>query len=203
MGSSGADNLVFGGIAAAWIAGIVMWMLRSRRRSQGKSISNGVGIVFAGLVVIWLAYVGSGVFRCARLKAEQITCQMNMKTLANAMLQYAEDHNEHLPPANAWATDILPYLAHENKQKIFQCPDAISPYSYAFNGALGGKSLEAISKPADTVMLFESDAATINTSGSAADFDRDRHVGMANVAYADGHVRTINSYTIATLIWKL
>jgi prepilin-type processing-associated H-X9-DG protein len=202
MGSSASDNLVFGSAAVFWIAGIVIWMIRTRHGSQGKAIAKGIGVVFAGLIVIWFGYMGSGVLRCARLAAEQMICQKNMMKLGIATLQYAEDHNEHLPPANTWATDIMPYLSPDDRKRVFHCPDANTPYSYAFNTTVSGDSLDNIPRPADTVMLFESDANTLNANGSEADFDFDRHSGMSNVVYVDGVVRGINRYSISSLRWK-
>ncbi|MGC8832728.1 MAG: DUF3352 domain-containing protein, partial [Armatimonadota bacterium] len=49
------------------------------------------------------AVLGAGIaLTNAREKARQATCMSNMKQLALAMLQYAQDWDEKLPPANRW-----------------------------------------------------------------------------------------------------
>ena len=65
---------------------------------------------------------------------------------------------------------------------------------YAFNAALGHKDPEKLGAPATTVLLYDS----INPNKGASDFvtslpQPGRHEGKNNVAYADGHVKVVES----------
>lgn len=195
------DNYILGGFVAFWVIGYTLWAIRSWQRSPGKLRDRDLAWAFVGLVVTFLAYSTYQLFRSAREKAEDLRCHSNLKDLSLCLVQYAEDHNDHLPPAGEWATDIEPYINKTYGSQAFHCPGVRSPYSYAFNKALGGMSLDKIEAPSNRVMLFECDAKTINATGSAADLVRFRHVGMSYIAFADGHVQGVNSGTAPSLNW--
>jgi prepilin-type N-terminal cleavage/methylation domain-containing protein/prepilin-type processing-associated H-X9-DG protein len=128
-------------------------------------------------IIAILAAILFPVFAKAREKARQSTCLSNTKQLGLAIMQYAQDYDERLPPMNSqapvnylWYQVIDPYM--KNSQ-ILKCPSqtntnvpAIS-YGCSFSnlmidsgGAAGprGTSLGAITAPADALMFGETEA---------------------------------------------
>ena len=139
--------------------------------------------------------------------------QSNLKQLSLAIIQYAFDHNNHLPDADKWVDEILPYV---KDKALFHDPSAPAgeEYSYAFNRALSGAVLDTPNQPsgvvesvrsgdgskvapsASTVMFFESIAGIKNASDTGQSVPKPgRHLGGTDYAFADGHVRWLRDGT--------
>src|SRR5258708_6520249 len=84
------------------------------------------------------------VFWSAKVAAREIACRHNMRGLATALLQYSQDWDETLPPANHWADAAALHISSSDMPEVFHCPSARSPYSYVFNVHLDKLRLEAI-----------------------------------------------------------
>lgn len=125
------------------------------------------------LVVIAIIAILAGVllpvFMKARERANVIMCASNEKQLALAMLEYAQDHDEHYPAGipgqygSGWGGEVYPYLKTAG---VYHCPDdptpsgnGMVPVSYALNANLHGDGptgrLSAVSAPSSTVLLTE------------------------------------------------
>jgi len=128
-------------------------------------------------------------FDQARERARQEACQSNLKQLCLAVIMYAQDHDETLPDAD-WANGIQPYT--KNAQ-ILICPSRPDlPVGYAFNEALVGFQMGAIARPAETVMLFESDlGGDTPVGGPDALCQQAPHNGGVDLGFADGHVKWV------------
>jgi len=63
-------------------------------------------------------------------RARELVCRSNLKQIATALLLYAHDHGDRLPP-NA---DAIPYLANTyvKNQQLFACPVDHSPATIRF-----------------------------------------------------------------------
>lgn len=112
----------------------------------------------------------------------------NVKQIVLAVLIYAQDHDEHLPPADKWIDEIMPYVRNE---QLFRCPAAPDlEYGYAFNAGLNAVKMEDITRPSEIVLIFESNLGTRNAAGGPeAVSDPPRHdVGNA-YGFVDGHVK--------------
>jgi prepilin-type processing-associated H-X9-DG protein len=99
----------------------------------------------------------------------------NLKQLALAVMQYAQDHNETFPPlqnVEEMKKALLPYVKNE---ALFVHPGTGEPYQP--NPALAEKRMAAMAEPAATVLFYEM---------SAGDD------GRRGVAYADGHVKRVS-----------
>jgi prepilin-type N-terminal cleavage/methylation domain-containing protein/prepilin-type processing-associated H-X9-DG protein len=85
-------------------------------------------------IIALLAAILFPVFAQAREKGRAVTCASNLRNLATAMLMYAQDYDERLPPAviptstrpffAAWHDLIDPYV--KNKQ-VWLCPSSDIP----------------------------------------------------------------------------
>lgn len=150
-----------------------------------------IGCSFLGMV--FLAYTGFSlmhVFASARIMNHQATCATNVKQLTLGLLHYSQDWDENLPPAQQWATLSSAYGHQSPKAAVWHCPDASSPYSYAFNTALSGLSYNKMDAPALTVCLFEADASLWNAVGGRQQLEKaPRHPWGPHYGFADGHVK--------------
>jgi len=120
-----------------------------------------------------------------RGKAEQASCQGNMKRLALSAMMYAQDNGEALPTEN-WVEEVTPYV---NNTQLLRCPAAGEAMpAYGLNEKLIGLAMPAITEPANTVMFFEKDPADGTNVGGPEKLVA-RHEGGVNIAFADGHVK--------------
>ena len=143
-------------------------------------------------IIAILAAILFPVFAKAREKARQSSCLSNVKQLALASLQYAQDYDEMLPasykagPPSYWTLSISPYI--KNTQ-IFYCPSLSGLSDTAWSGsqmaygwnynyltyAVPGRaagynlptaSLGTVQSPAETVMLGDGPACANMTAGT-------------------------------------
>ena len=149
--------------------------VRARKAATGRLIE--VFAVLAMLAV--LAAVLFPVFAKSHEKARQSSCMSNLKQLALGTIQFANEHEDHLPGAITWQEDIMPYV--KNKM-LFVCPDQ-KTISYAINPHVAGRKLDDIPDKETTVLLYEAD------EHGQPDFP---HNDGANYAFVDGHVKWLS-----------
>ncbi len=137
-------------------------------------------------------------------------CQSRLKGLGLALMQYAQDYDEKLPPANKWAQGAAPYTAsaatgsgkgqivpprasHDaGKLPFFHCPAlGEGGWGYSMNWNLSRQPL-ARAYASQNVLLYESTSRRLNATFDGRDLDSRRHhaaqVAGANFLFADGHV---------------
>jgi len=124
----------------------------------------------------------------ARNQALQEASQSNLKQLSLGIIQYTQDHDEKMPDADKWVSEIMPYVKSE---AVFRDPAAPGlKWGYAFNRTLSGVSLADLDEPAQTVLLFESTDGKKNAADAGASLPSPgRHNGGTDYALADGHVK--------------
>ena len=124
-------------------------------------------------IIAILAAMLFPVFARAREKARQTSCLSNVKQFCLGVMMYAQDYDEMLPITmevdehgastvlDMWFGGIDPYIRN---QQIRWCPsdpdkgrDSDLWGSYLMNGLLtvGGRSLNAAAKPAETILMAE------------------------------------------------
>ncbi|MGC4045825.1 MAG: hypothetical protein QM758_18705 [Armatimonas sp.] len=168
--------------------GFLIGRLRQAWRVR-RSIGPLVALILAwGLLLInvWLCLAGFLHFGCAAFKARQSQCFSNVKKLSAAMLMYAQDYDDHFPPAGQWNT----LLQHYQKETL-RCPDAVTSNGYGMNKALGKTSCQGVEFPVDTVLLFESEVL----AGGPSDQAPTRHGGGTTVGFVDGHAKWVYAKT--------
>ncbi len=137
-----------------------------------------------------------------RDRAQQGQCASNLKQLAIAAHMYAQAHGDRLDFTVETAMKaLLPQL--ENNEKLFSCPSN-DKVRYAFNQKLVKRLLADISKPAETVLFYETTAGEgVRPGGVAAPVaPTSMHGETVNVVFVDGHVETINAKDTVSLRWE-
>lgn len=136
-------------------------------------------------------------FNRAKSVAQRHVCHSRLEELAGAALKHAAANNgrftlkaDHLKPA------LLPYLESE---EAFTCTaNTTSSYSYSFNRHLEGKRLKSIKRPSKVVMFYEGSGQKL----SYRHIDSETNQPVANVAFADGSVRSVTREEANTLLWR-
>lgn len=105
------------------------------------------------------------------------TCMSNLSTLGRAMMQYAQDYDDTIPPASRWMDAASGYVQSQNGNKSaahgkfpeeFHCPaaQAVNPsaFGYALNRDLSEKTRSKIKNPLTTPFLYDSSNLNKNAS---------------------------------------
>ena len=123
----------------------------------------------------------------AREKARAASCLSNMKQLCLAMLMYAQDYDE-VFPKKTWAQDTLPYCRNG---AMYVCPSRPElRVGYAMNEKLVLARLGRIRRPAETILLFESNIGGESPVGGPDDVPEGGvHNGGVVAGFADGHAK--------------
>lgn len=149
-------------------------------------------------------------FARARENARKASCLSNVKQIAQAVHMYLQDYDEvfsgrALPttypvPSDAqWWTDL--YLPYTKNTQVYRCPSRGNSYwGYGYNTVhlATGTSLASIERVSDLVVIADDDSnyRTLYCPQCSllTDWDKlpdDRHSGMINCAFADGHAKSM------------
>ncbi len=123
-------------------------------------------------IIAILAAILFPVFAKAREKARQSACSNNLKQMATALLQYAQDYDERMVmryfTGYLWTTQIQPYV--KNTQ-IFTCPSTNAP-SYGYQQTyLDRKALGDIKRPSEIVMAGDVKRVYNSSGGLGWDYN--------------------------------
>lgn len=189
------------------ILGIVS--LGKIRRSEGRLGGQGfaiAGIALSAVMLVFLIFFLTSVTPSALAKARDpaytIYCISNLKQLCLANVLYAADHNGRLPDANAWCDLIQTNIL--GVQQAFLCPagNKAARCHYTFNAKLSGVETEAIRKPDQTVMLFESQGGWNASGGLEQLLKHPRHLSGIDVGFVDGHTEFVTPTKLDKLVWE-
>ena len=150
---------------------------------RGPNVVLIVVVCVLGALLLFGLFFGAivfPVFTRARAAAWKAVCHKNMAGLAMAMLTYAEDNNQRLPLEGSYLHALTPYRSNE---ALWHCPaDKEPPPSYSLVPELYGKSLGELAQRDREILLYEGRQGTAEL----------RHLGGANAAFADGHVKAMS-----------
>ncbi len=130
-------------------------------------------------------------------------CQSNLKQISLGIKQYLTDNDDYLPliasKSRGWAESMQPYM---KSWPIFQCPSdgnrVPKTSDYFLNARVAGLKRPQIPFGAQTILLGEgTDNGATNSHLSELPLDwksdenspAQRHLGGANYAFVDGHVK--------------
>ncbi|MFH1855115.1 MAG: DUF1559 domain-containing protein [bacterium] len=175
-------------------------------------------------IIAILAAILFPVFAKAREKARQTSCLSNEKQIALAVIMYAGDYDETLPPYYSfgsltyWVDMVMPYC--KNTQ-MFACPSNSNKSQYASYGCNynwpfsnfeqsgwppeSGDSLGSIKRPSEIMMLLDGstyitryDPGVALSTGGYYGKPEGRHNDQCNVAFCDGHAKSMGRSEIAS-----
>ncbi len=149
------------------------------------------GLVTAVAVVAILAAILFPVFGKARGKARDATCLSNEKQIGLAIIMYAQDYDQYLPPHSEWRTRLDPYL---KTTVVYRCPAAPQlDCGYAYDPRVSDqRPLAAFGNPAATLCVWDAEAMAAGQTMPTPAF---RHQGGLNALYLDGHVHWLSRPT--------
>jgi hypothetical protein len=205
----GSLGLFSCGLTALFGLALGIIALITVKRSGGTL--KGDGIALAGIIVSAIFLLMIPIFAAMLLpvlaagkqQAQTINCLNNERILALAVLTYANNHTNQLPPAATWCDAIKTYTG--GSDRVFKCP-AVTPGAsrcdYGFNAALDGMDESKVNP--QTVMLFESDGGWNANGGPESMVTPARHQQghIWLVAFADGSVQEIRQSQVNTLRWN-
>ena len=132
-------------------------------RSFTRVVFTLIELLVVIAIIAILAAILFPVFSRAREKARQASCLSNVRQIASAISQYAQDYDERFPPryyrlnpnvsGGPTVGDLTqPYVRNT---QIFTCPSAtrLGVYTYGYYGALNWRSLAEVGSPSETVIL--------------------------------------------------
>ena len=175
-------------------------MTTDRRRAAFTLIEL---LVVIAIIAI-LAAILFPVFSKAREKGRQSNCANNERSLILAALMYSEDYGTWPPDFAIQPTGgLMPYT---DGRGVFHCPshDTTFDSSYAWNSYIIGDSGNNIYYTPGSVLQPSKVAAVWDGAGNRGCFYwynngpnsygiSQRHNGYANIGFADGHVKSVNT----------
>jgi prepilin-type processing-associated H-X9-DG protein len=78
----------------------------------------------------------------------------------------------------------------------------LSRSDYAFNQNLSEVPTTKVSNPAKTVLIFECEGGWNQQGGRELLLRDSRHAGRVVVGFTDGHVETLSTAQLSTLVWN-
>jgi len=149
-------------------------------------------LVVIGIIAV-LAAILFPVFAKAREKARQTACMNNQRQIAMALLIYAEDYDELMPPASTvWQAINI------NAASLI-CPTLgkTTTNAYVYNGALDRQPLPIFSNPSGMLMTADGQHTACanpptyaNVAYGGPDYAL-RHTNQMVASFLDGHVALI------------
>lgn len=176
----------------------------------------------------------------AKERGRRAACQSNLHQLGIGMRMYADDDRRgwlpgtaHVGTNDSWVHTLAPFVGNVDRLRV--CPSdrrgkerlenqgtsyvmneytslvAVDPFGQPIIGERDFRSLDAIPRPSETFVVFE----TSDMAGSGvnqdhthsrnwgngwtsvtSDIQPDRHAGSANYLFADAHVESIRMTTL-------
>jgi len=187
-------------------------------RNQQKRAFTLIEILVVIAIIALLAAILFPVFSRARENARSKNCMSNERQIAMSLVQYKQDNDRRFPPLNDAGVDGWAANIKLNSNQVFQCPsegsdDTAGFTDYWLNADLLGMHDVRMRYPSNTILIGDGDAGSPgNVLGADADATSTppiqaweasgdyatRHLGGANYAFADGHVKWLNPDSIDT-----
>lgn len=122
---------------------------------------------------------------------EAAQCQINLKQMGLAMLQYNRDYDEKYPLAKNWTDALQPYGKPSAEQ--YQCPSRKDlPFGYAMHAGVAELSMADLSDPSNAILFFDSDAGTPNHTDTGSSLPPSpRHPKGHSIAFLDAHTEFV------------
>jgi prepilin-type processing-associated H-X9-DG protein len=145
-------------------------------------------VVVASLGLAALIFPALATTNCG---STSIECLSHVRHIASAMSIYFEDFDDRVP-LETWNDDLLPYTKNRDLYDCYEGSTNTPSYGYAMNLAVVGLNVKTVKVPAETVMLFDTEARAENVVTNLAGMSFSRHKGRCSVAFMDTHARFLS-----------
>jgi len=172
----------------------------SRQAEDWKIVSDDSNLYSEFDVLSFMATVlksseeSQKIYETAKGNAQLNSCRSNLKQISLALQMFVQDHNHVFALTSSSLKKEL--KAYVMADAVYYCPvvsgDDKKEPSYSFNNNLANITEASIKDPSKTIMLYEGTNGELNF----------RHNDKANVAFADGHVKSIGRKEAESLLWK-
>jgi len=192
----------------------------ARAKTARPASARGFTIVEILVVIAIIALLSAillPVLGRARENGKRSSCSNNLRQIALGLQQYTQDNNRRFPPTPAISDGSEGWVgalrATIKNSAVFQCPSESSKggepdTDYWLNAALLGKSDVRVNTPVSIITLGDGVQGKINyvlpagttpaEAWKADDPYATRHLGGANYAFADGHVKWLRPSDVKT-----
>lgn len=176
-------------------------------KRNGMTLPEVLGVVVVLCGIIWIVFP-TGHWGNSRRARERQNCRANLKQIVLACAQYSQDNGERFPAVArgeaGWADALNAYA---KTYAIFHCPTVkqsseARSSDYFLNARVANTQISRFKFPDQTLSFGEGlDNGAANSHFSELPFnwktDEDspahRHLGGANYAFVDGHVKWIRA----------
>jgi hypothetical protein len=177
---------------------------KSEGRIKGQGLAVAGLIIAVVIVLMFAVLIGLLVpsIYHARAAARQTVVASHGRQLGLAAIMYANDFDDHLPPADHWRLVLEPYLNGPIDQTLASPYPGTSGCELAYNENLSLAQMSRIVKPSQTVLFFEAANPPPYVGGEEL-ITRQPPRGPAGytVVFTDGHVENIEPTDLSKLIW--
>lgn len=187
-----------------------------------------IEILVVVAIIALLAGLLFPAFSKAREAGRRTSCLSNLSQIAKGFHMYLQDNDARFPPvppdnpadpgsgptgSEGWALSIANILKSD---ALFQCPseeDKVSFTDYWMNGDLRGISDSKVRTPGNVILAGDGDRSAVDYAlgpdaaahgplfgdpWSDTDSFTSRHLGGANYAFADGHIKWLLPDKVST-----
>jgi len=137
------------------------------------------------LATIGATWLAADIYVSNRQKQRHLVLAEQIHNVTLAAQLYAQDHGEHLPPADHWKTALRPYLM----LPLAPLPPTLSgsPRQIVMNRGLSGKSLYDLDSPSDVIVFFESASTRADAADTLSTLPASNSGEQMYLGHADGH----------------
>ena len=170
-------------------------------------------ILVSGIVILIVALIVTKTYARGMAQANRTACVSHVEQLAQAIAMYRMDSDQMMPAGPRWHRNVMTYVSEKPDWGLYFCPAREEDgLAYGLNWSVAGQPDHAIQHPADLVLLADvrnsTDTIWWVNNISYLQLARNRvplpcHLGRTNLAFCDGHVKSIDSSVTVRSNWMV